>query len=487
MKKFNSYLILCSLSAAMIFFTGCGEDEEDIFDTKPVAAFSVNAEEVEVGDVIIFTDLSYDQNGTIESWLWDFGDGSTSTEQSPTHEYVEGEYMVTLVVTDNSGKLSENDFSKTITVLEPSTVTIEPTIIWDFQLPAKIEDSSPAISSDGTVYIGCRGKEGLANVFAVKDGVEQWQFETGDIVRSAPAIDEAGNIYLGSYDNHLYGFDPQGNVIMKFDMGNNAKYSGPVFGLNGEIYIGCQTDELIAVDKGGNELWRYDTGGDVNSTPAVGSDGSIYVGSTGDLFFAFNPDGSVKWSKEFGSWTATATALGEDGTVYFAGEGNNLDATFGGVLIAYEPNTGNEKWRTGLTGKVNQGGPAISPDGVLYVGGHDQKLFAFNTDNGSLLWEYEVNGNILAVPAIDNDGNIYITDDSGYLHVIAPDGSKKWKEIQLGVKIWSSPTIGPNGTIYIAADQADDTGVLYALQTNATGLAEGGWPMRSKNERHTGR
>ena len=47
-----------------------------------------------------FTDLS---TGTITSWLWDFGDGSTSTLQNPAHVYTDsGQYTVSLTVTDDT-------------------------------------------------------------------------------------------------------------------------------------------------------------------------------------------------------------------------------------------------------------------------------------------------------------------------------------------------------------------------------------------------
>ncbi len=50
---------------------------------------------------VTFTDLS---TGDILAWDWDFGDTGTSTDQSPTHEYVTpGVYTVTLVVTDYDG------------------------------------------------------------------------------------------------------------------------------------------------------------------------------------------------------------------------------------------------------------------------------------------------------------------------------------------------------------------------------------------------
>jgi serine protease len=44
--------------------------------------------------------------GFLTGWHWDFGDGTTSTEWSPTHVYAEeGTYPVTLTVTDNDGNI----------------------------------------------------------------------------------------------------------------------------------------------------------------------------------------------------------------------------------------------------------------------------------------------------------------------------------------------------------------------------------------------
>ena len=57
-------------------------------------------------DMIQFTDLSTDIDGTLVSWNWDFDDGTVSTLQNPLHSYEdEGNYLVTLNVTDNGGAL----------------------------------------------------------------------------------------------------------------------------------------------------------------------------------------------------------------------------------------------------------------------------------------------------------------------------------------------------------------------------------------------
>jgi PKD repeat protein len=51
-----------------------------------------------------FTDSSEDDDGTITSRNWNFGDGSTSNEVNPSHTYAtEGDYTVILTVTDNGG------------------------------------------------------------------------------------------------------------------------------------------------------------------------------------------------------------------------------------------------------------------------------------------------------------------------------------------------------------------------------------------------
>ena len=51
-----------------------------------------------------FTDRSEDTDGSIESWQWDFGDGESSTQRSPSHTYQSaGRFDVLLTVTDDDG------------------------------------------------------------------------------------------------------------------------------------------------------------------------------------------------------------------------------------------------------------------------------------------------------------------------------------------------------------------------------------------------
>jgi uncharacterized repeat protein (TIGR01451 family) len=78
----------------------------------PVAGFSFSPSVPLVGEEVVFTN---ETTGTepIE-YLWDFGDGATSTAEHPTHAYAEaGLYTVTLTATNDLGS---DTFSAEITV-----------------------------------------------------------------------------------------------------------------------------------------------------------------------------------------------------------------------------------------------------------------------------------------------------------------------------------------------------------------------------------
>jgi len=73
--------------------------------TSPIAVFSYSPLNPQVNETITFDPSeSNDPDGTIESYFWNFGDGETSTTQTPIHTYLqEGAYSVTLTITDNDG------------------------------------------------------------------------------------------------------------------------------------------------------------------------------------------------------------------------------------------------------------------------------------------------------------------------------------------------------------------------------------------------
>ena len=77
---------------------------------SPVANIvSISPNPAEVDEIIYFVG-GYDDDGTIASWYWEFGDGSTSTERYPTHQYASsGTYSIKLRVQDNYELWSDYD------------------------------------------------------------------------------------------------------------------------------------------------------------------------------------------------------------------------------------------------------------------------------------------------------------------------------------------------------------------------------------------
>ena len=100
--------------------------------------------------------------------------------------------------------------------------------LWEFKTGYRVH-SSPAIGSDGTVYVGSSDKK----LYAIngQSGEKKWEFETGAGVSSSPAIGPDGTVYVGSYDNKLYAIktDSKGLAKSPWPMrGQNAQHTGRV-------------------------------------------------------------------------------------------------------------------------------------------------------------------------------------------------------------------------------------------------------------------
>lgn len=78
----------------------------------------------EVDDTNPFLVNFSNESINFEEAAWDFGDGETSTEDSPSHTYTEGgTYTVTLTVTNSEGE--SNEASQQITITDPDGNTGE--------------------------------------------------------------------------------------------------------------------------------------------------------------------------------------------------------------------------------------------------------------------------------------------------------------------------------------------------------------------------
>ena len=91
-------------------------------DRIPVSIFSFTSGTILTSVSVSFDGTaSFDPDGTIVGYAWDFGDGSTGSGATPTHSYsIAGTYAAKLNVTDNSGSTQVSTQTVTITDRPPA-------------------------------------------------------------------------------------------------------------------------------------------------------------------------------------------------------------------------------------------------------------------------------------------------------------------------------------------------------------------------------
>jgi len=85
--------------------------------SPPVASFTWSQKTK--SRTMTFADSSVDDRG-LQSWQWDFGDGSISYQRNPEHNYIQtGTYNVTLIVTDTDGNTDMKSQYVTVVNIKP--------------------------------------------------------------------------------------------------------------------------------------------------------------------------------------------------------------------------------------------------------------------------------------------------------------------------------------------------------------------------------
>ena len=100
----------------------------------PTVAIDYNPFAPEADETVVFDGTgSSDPDGTVDSYEWDFGDGTTGTGETPSHTYGDdGVYTVTLTVTDDDGATTTTGpRSVTIDDREPASTNRWPTAAFE--------------------------------------------------------------------------------------------------------------------------------------------------------------------------------------------------------------------------------------------------------------------------------------------------------------------------------------------------------------------
>lgn len=210
---------------------------------------------------IYVDDISAVGPGSITEWLWDFGDGSTSTVQSPTHIYTaNGTYTVSLTVTGPEG-------TSTATKAGYITVSLSGTALFA---------AFSGTPTSGTAPLTVQFTD------ASTGNVTEWSWEFGD--GSPSAVQNPSHTYTsaGTYSVSLTVTGPEGNnTVTKTNYITVGTLMVPVAAFSGTPVSGTAPLSVQFTDASTNSPaeWHWDFGD--GSTSATRNPQHTY-GSTGN-------------------------------------------------------------------------------------------------------------------------------------------------------------------------------------------------------------
>jgi len=313
-----------------------------------------------------------------------------------------------------------------------------------------------------------------------------WVFRCEDEVRGSAAYG-FGMVFIGSYDNNLYGLDAvqgefrwkfptEGGIVTKPFLSNDLVFTGSEDGriyavsaktgrlawnhqvekpirsspqiADGHLYFGSDDGYLHSINiLSTRREFRFDASVAVRSTPAMSSE-FIYFGNEDGDFYCIDYHGSMKW--RFRAKRAiTSTPLVTAGVVYFT----SLDAS----LYALDAKSGWVLWRFRmLKGSVSS---PCRADNMLFVGSADGYIYCLDANTAKEIWRFETGHQVSGSPVIYNDA-LYCGSADGKMYSLDyKTGRVRWKFVT-GGPITSTPVIANDTLIFGSTDH-----MVYALMT----------------------
>ena len=299
-------------------------------------------------------------------------------------------------------------------------------------------------------------------VYAVdmNTGSEQWRYPTKANSKitfyANPVLTSDGQLLIASYDHKLYSLNPAtGSENWIFSGAKNRLIGSPLT-TDTMIYQPSTDENLYAVDLTGNQVWVQQTGGPLWAKPAAGVDcGCIYVPSMDHFVYAFDATtGKLIWkSTDLQAAIVGTPAVSSDGLVFVG--------TFGKEMVALNASDGTVKWRFNTQDWV-WSGPALE-NNVLYFGDLAGYLYAINASDGSTVWRIQPQNGIVDKPVTQGD-TLFFTTEADSLFGVSTAGDILISKSVGGV-IYSAPVI-VGDTILVAPSNFDVLLVAMNLDGN---------------------
>jgi len=278
-----------------------------------------------------------------------------------------------------------------------------------------------------------------------------WKFKAGNKLTSTPGVDNAGNIYIGSQDKHLYGINPDGSLKWKYRTGGPIS-SGVNFDFSGaNIITGSLDGYIYCISREGKIKWKFKTGHtelEFTSTPATGYDQNIFVGSDNGNFYAVNKDGKQKWSLKLGKPVVSSPSIDKNGNIYVGCNDT--------CIYSISPD-GKIRWKYKTGGAVESSPVIDNKSETIFSGSADSNIYAIDF-KGNLKWKYKTGGAVNSSGAYDAMNNLYFSSEDGCVYSLLSSGKLRWKT-KCGGVIIASPAIS-SGYLIVGSED----GNVYMLK-----------------------
>ncbi|MDE2788465.1 MAG: PQQ-binding-like beta-propeller repeat protein [Chloroflexota bacterium] len=309
---------------------------------------------------------------------------------------------------------------------------------WEVDLPG-VALGAPAIVGD-LIFVSTDGGEIVA--LEANSGDTRWKRHIGSPSDSAPAV--AGDlVYIGTRDHRMIALDRHtGELRWENNLGNIVLGS-PIVS-NGTLYIGSTNGMLEALDAGtGEPRWSADANGWVVAHPAT--DGTVVAAtSLGERFITVDPETGRRLLVFYSGTPVAGGPVIADGRAFFVTNRGAVWAVdpsavsrpfsrfayvtkinlFAWRLRSDPPRQTGTLWVGSARGRVKYS-PAYAKGSLLVVN-ETGKVTAFAHYDGSILWEMQLDGEVIADPVVAGDTLVLTTAD-GALHGLNIDtGSKEW-------------------------------------------------------------
>jgi outer membrane protein assembly factor BamB len=340
---------------------------------------------------------------------------------------------------------------------------------------------STAYDSNATYHMRARARDmggatsGLSpdKTVVVSPARIAWQFNTpdGDGFYSSPAIDFATGdtiVYCGCDNCVIYAFDARtggsrGNFA---SLNEDCFSSSPAISADGQrVYIADDGGWLYCLSPTLRHISHYPPNDTwvpgmrpFFSTPAV-SGNNLYIGRDDRYFYKFVDNAGQLYY--WGSYTSLSAVISSSPAINAAGN-RIVIADDSGYVTCFN-DTLEVVWHRSLGARAVSS-PAISTDGVIYVGCDDESLYSLRiTDGHNVFAPFSVGRAVVSSPVIGLDSTVYVVTDSGKVFAVR-QGVQVWQTaLPFGENVSATPCLAPDTTLLINTDH----GSVYALDARS--------------------